>query len=115
MSFMFLVGVLNLGLRSIFMLCMIYGLIRLGAGLNLLQRAGMGFAGGAALMTIPPAWAYYFTSNDATPFDGWSTSILMIGCIMFFLATMRRYRNHERANAEQARRSLAHLESRGKL
>lgn len=115
MTFLFFFGIVNIALRSIFMLCMIHGLVRFGRQLSFGQRAGMGFAGGAALMTIPVTWTYHFNRPEVTPFDGWSTSILMFGCILFFMATMRRYRNHERANAEQVRQSRAHLKARGKL
>lgn len=115
MTFLYIIGTLNLVLRSAFLLCMIYGLIRFGKTLTVGQRAGMGLAGGAALMTLPSTWAYHFNRNEPTPFDGWATSILMTGCILFFVATMRRYRKHERNNAAQIEQSRAHLKARGKL
>lgn len=115
MTFLFFFGIVNIVLRSIFMLCMIHGLVRFGRQLSFGQRAGMGFAGGAALMTIPSTWAYHFNRSEMTPFDGWATSILMFGCIVFFMATMRRYREHERRNSETVEQARRHLTDRGKL
>jgi hypothetical protein len=113
--FNLIVGSLNLGLRAVFLLCMIYGLLRLGRIMSAGQRAGMGFAGGASLMTIPVTWTYHFNRPEVTPFDGWSTSILMFGCIVFFLATMHRYREHERRNSETIEQARRHLADRGKM
>lgn len=115
MTFDFVIGALNLLLRSIFLLCMVHALVRFGYRLNLAQRAGMGFAGGAALMTLPSVWAYHFERQSDTPFDGWATTILMSGCILFFIATTRRYRGHERANEAQRESSRRYLQERGKL
>jgi hypothetical protein len=115
MTFLFFFGAVNIVLRSIFLLCMIYGLLRFGKTLTIGQRAGMGFAGGAALMTIPSTWTYHFNRPETTPFDGWATSILMLGCIVFFMATMRRHQMHARRNAEAVEQSRKHLTDRGKL
>lgn len=104
MTFLFITGLVNIVLRAIFMLCMIHGLVRFGPRLDIWQRAGMGFAGGAALMTIPSTWAYHFNRAETTPFDGWATSILMLGCIVFFMATIHREKVREQRSGRLSER-----------
>jgi hypothetical protein len=104
--------VLNIILRFVLTVCMVVGVIKYAEQLNWLERAGMGFVGGASIMTIPMIIDVY---NRGTPFDGWATSILTAGCIMIVAGIMVRMRRHQKRNAEQINAAKAHLKGRGKL
>lgn len=61
-------------------------LLRWGAHFNAAERLGMALIGSAMVLTMP----LLFPHPAVTPFDGWSASVLRLGCMIYFLGRLHR-------------------------
>lgn len=59
------------------------------------ERLGMGLIAGSSLMTIPTIWA---DTPGYGAFDGWSTTIMTFGVLLYFAGRMMRHLDHKRRN-----------------
>lgn len=104
--------IVNICFRAMLTLVATVGMIRYGDRLSLAERIGIGMVGGSSIMTIPLIWDVY---KRGTPFDGWATSILTIGCIVFATGRMYRIHQHEKNNDYARADAATWLRERGKL
>lgn len=63
---------------------------------NLLERVGLGLAGGAAFLTIPTLWHW-----QDNPFEGWANAAFSWGVFLYLCGRMRRHYVHRRNNTLQ--------------
>lgn len=61
------------------------------------ELIGMGLIGSGMVLTIGPIW------SPNTPFDDWSTTLLRVGCCIYFIGRMMRHRTNNLAMKRQAR------------
>ena len=105
-------AVVNSVLRLALTMLLTYKIIKHGHQLIPLERVGMGMMGGGGLLSVPVIMG---NANDTTtPFDGWSTSVLTIGALLYFSGRLTRHIRHERNNKRAAQQARDYLASRGK-
>ncbi len=71
-----------------------------------LERIGLGMMGGGSFLTIP-----IIIDQHNNPFNGWATSLLTVGAVIFIAGRTWRDRRHAKANEAliaQARDWAAH-------
>lgn len=83
-----------------------YKLARWGHMLNQVERAGLGFIGGSAFMTIPVILDRY---REGTPFDVWAGMLFTLGVTLYLLGRLSRHIRHERRNAEAVEQARRHF------
>jgi len=103
--------ILNSLLRVLLTLFISYKLINYGDMLNFPERLGMGMMGGASFLTIA---LINDTQHDGTPFDGWATTVLTMGALVYFGGRLSRHIRHRRNNLRAAAQAAAHMRDRGR-
>lgn len=63
------------------------------------QRLGLALVASGSLMTVP----ILYMGEGVSPFDGWATTLLTIGLILFMWTTVVRLFRHHLANMQQLR------------
>lgn len=72
-----------------------------------MERVGLGMMGGGSFLTIPIILDRY---NN--PFNGWATSLLTIGAVIFLAGRTWRDRRHAKANEAMIRQYEARMAAR---
>ena len=80
------------------------------ATMNAIERLGLGMMGGGSFLTIAVIW-----EREASPFEGWATTILTYGAVLFLAGRTARDWRHSRSNKQAARDARNYLRARGKL
>lgn len=99
-------SVLRVGLTML----VIYKLAWFRDASNMAERIGLGMLGGCSFLTVPSIW-----DRAASPFDGWSTTVMSAGVLLFVGGRTFRDRKHAMRNEEQTNQARAYLQARGKL
>jgi hypothetical protein len=101
--------ILNSLLRVTLTALLAFKLIYFGDMLNRIERLGMGMMGGASFLTVA---LIIDVHKEGTPFDGWATTLLTLGAIIYFGGRLSRHRRHRRANAIAIEDARRHFERR---
>lgn len=67
------------------------------------ERIGLGFAGSAALLTIPVV-----ANGPGSPFDGWATTLFSAGFFLYLCGRAWRHFRHRRHNKDMVRMAQEH-------
>lgn len=97
--------IINTILSLALSLILVHKLLNWFDNFNRLERFGMGLMAGSVLLTIPALWLY-----GPTPFDQWTTALLRLGAVVYFVGRLSRHRRHwirNRAMIEAARNHSA--------
>ena len=100
--------ILNSFGRALLALIIVYKLTQLRQTMNLVERIGLGLVGGCSFLTIGVIW-----ERDG-PFEGWASTMMTLGCILFLGGRTWRDMRHQRANDAQIAYWEAHKAGRGK-
>lgn len=74
--------------------------------LNPAERIGLGMQGGAAVLTLAVRWDI---DNLGTPFTGWSTTLWLVGLLIYMVGRLSRHVRHRRNNKLQAKMTRSEL------
>ncbi|WP_156884277.1 hypothetical protein V3I01_08000 [Sphingomonas sp. gentR] len=102
--------ILNVFGRLLLTAIAVYKLSQFRDHMIAMERIGLGFMGGGSFLTIP-----IIIDRYNNPFNGWATSVLTFGAVLFLAGRTWRDRRHEQANAHANREASDYLKSRGKL
>lgn len=112
MSIIILFAILNSVFRLAVAVILIYKLLFFRDNFNHLERAGLSFGAGTALLTIP---VIFDINKIGTPMDGWAGALFTFAMFLYFLGRLRRLIRHAAANEEMNQMAREHLRERGKL
>jgi len=73
------------------------------------ERAGLALTGSGSFLTIGVIW-----EGHDSPFDGWATTIITYGMVLFLWGYGTRKIDHWRRNTAQRRAARLHFGSKGK-
>lgn len=102
--------ILNVFGRLLLTAIAVYKLSQFREHMIAMERIGLGFMGGGSFLTIP-----IIIDRYNNPFNGWATSVLTFGAVIFLAGRTWRDRQHAIANKRAVDASYDHLKSRGKL
>lgn len=85
---------LNSAGRILLTLIVAYKLVQFREMMIPLERIGLGMMGGGSFLTVSVIW-----EGASSPFDGWATTLMTVGAILFLGGRTWRDRRHSRANA----------------
>ena len=83
--------------RFVLTVIVIYKVTQLRPTMNVIERVGLGLVGGCGFLTIGVIW-----ERDG-PFEGWASTMMTFGCILFLGGRTWRDLRHQRANDAMAR------------
>jgi uncharacterized membrane protein (DUF441 family) len=112
MTALVLFAVLNSTFRLAVAAILVYKLLFYRDTFNHLERAGLAFGSGTALLTIP---VIFDINKVGTPMDGWAGTAFTFAMLLYFLGRLSRIRAHAQRNEEMNERAREHLKERGKL
>jgi len=98
--------ILNSFGRIMLTIIVIYKLTHLRDTMNVVERVGLGLVGGCSFLTVGVIW-----ERDG-PFEGWASTMMTFGCILFLGGRTWRDRRHLRANERQIQYWEAHKAGR---
>ncbi len=102
--------ILNVAGRLLLTLLVIYKLSLFREHMICVERVGLGMMGGGSFLTVP-----IIIDRYNNPFNGWATTLLTVGALVFIAGRTWRDRRHAAANQEQVIAAHDHLVKRGKL
>lgn len=97
--------IINTVLSLALSLIIVHKLLNWFDNFNRLERAGMGIMAGSVLLTIPALWLY-----GPTPFDQWTTALIRLGAVLYFMGRLSRHRRHWLRNEATKRQAQEHLQ-----
>ncbi|WP_420142797.1 hypothetical protein [Sphingomonas sp.] len=109
---MILWAYLNALLSAVGVVVIVNELLRYGDRLIATERFGKGLAASGMFLGIP---ILLDVEHYSTPFDGWASTLLRLGIIVYIVGRTTRHVRHTRANRRQARYAEDYLRGRGKL
>jgi len=95
--------------RLALMIVVVVKITHFSATLNRIERFGMGMMGAGSFLTINVIW-----ERQASPYDGWASTMLTWGAILFLSGRTYRDWCHELNNNRQVHSMRAELRARGK-
>jgi hypothetical protein len=101
---------LNVLGRFVLAVFVVIKVTRFSETLNVSERIGLGFMGGGSLLTV-----LVIMEPRGSPFEGWATTLITWGAVIFICGRTYRDWKHERRNQRQIAAASAHLRARGKL
>jgi hypothetical protein len=87
----FFMDFVNSSARVVVSFIMVHHLLVFYDAYKFQQRLGMALIGSGSLFTIPPIWSI---RPDTDVFDGWSTFMITLGIIVFFVGMENRFIRH---------------------
>jgi hypothetical protein len=94
--------------RIVLALIVVYKLTQFREMMIPLERIGLSMMGAGSFLTVSVIW-----EGARSPFDGWSTTLLTVGAVLFLVGRTWRDRRHSRANARQVAQARDYLAGRG--
>ena len=94
--------IINSLFRFLLTVIVIYKVTQLRATMNMVERIGLGLVGGCSFLTIGVIW-----ERDG-PFEGWASTMMTLGCVLFLGGRTWRDMRHQRNNNLQAAYWEAH-------
>jgi hypothetical protein len=84
----------NIALSAVVFAILFFKLMAHFDQFNSAERIGMGLLGAAMIMNIGPLLMIHggpFHCHEATPFDDWGSTMLRLGCAIYFVGRMIRH------------------------